>query len=56
MLSDAEGWGLANVPDVQSLFFLVKKNWISVMTRGHAEPNINVLLTRNLPFDSDVRQ
>ena len=26
------------------------------MTRHHAEPNINILLTRNLPFDSDVRQ
>ena len=26
------------------------------MTRHHAEPNINILFTRNLPFDSDVRQ
>ena len=26
------------------------------MTRHHAEPNINMLLTRNLPFDSDFRQ
>ena len=26
------------------------------MTRHHPEPNINILLTRNLPFDSDVRQ
>ena len=25
------------------------------MTRHRAEPNINILLTRNLPFDSDVR-
>ena len=24
--------------------------------RGHDEPNINILLTRNLPFGSDVRQ
>ena len=26
------------------------------MTRHHAKPNINVLLTRNLPLDSDIRQ
>ena len=26
------------------------------MTRHHAEPNISMLLTRNLPFDLDVRQ
>ena len=26
------------------------------MTRHHAEPNINILFTRNLPFDSDGRQ
>ena len=25
------------------------------MTRHHAESNVNTLLTRNLPFDSDVR-
>ena len=27
-----------------------------MVTRHHPEPNINILLTRNLPFDSDVRQ
>ena len=26
------------------------------MARCHAEPTINILLTRNLPFDSDIRQ
>ena len=26
------------------------------MTRHHPEPNINILLTRNFPFDSDDRQ
>ena len=26
------------------------------MTRHHAESNINILLTRNLPIDSGVRQ
>ena len=33
----------------------IKKNWICAMTRRHAEPN-DILLTRNLLFDSDVRQ
>ena len=33
--------------------FFIKENWIWVMTRHHAN---NILLTRNLPFDSDVRQ
>ena len=36
--------------------FFIKENWICPMTRHHAEPNINILLTGNLPFDSDFRQ
>ena len=56
MLSDVSGWELASVLDVQSLFFFIKENWICAMTRHHAEPNINMLLTRNPPFDSDVWQ
>ena len=39
---------LANVLDVQSLFFFIKESWIWAMTRHHAD---NILLTRNLPFD-----
>ena len=35
--------------------FFIKENLISAMMRHHAGPN-NVLLTRNLSFDSDVRQ
>ena len=46
------GGGFAGVLDVQSLVF-IKGNWIWAMTRHHAN---NMLLTRNLPFDSDVRQ
>ena len=49
-------WGLTSVLDVQSFFFVVKESWICAMTRSHAEPNINILLTRNLPFHSYVRQ
>ena len=45
-------WGLASVLDVQKIFF-VKENWICAMTRHHAN---NILLARNLSFDSDVRQ
>ena len=39
-----------------NLYFLIKGNWTCAVTRHHAEPNINILLTRNLPFDSNVRQ
>ena len=35
--------------------YFIKENWIYAMTR-HAEPNIDILLTSNLPFDTDVRQ
>ena len=30
---------------------IIKKNWSCAMTRHHADANINILLTRNLPFD-----
>ena len=53
MLPDVGGWGLASVLDVQSLFFYIKENSIWAMTRDHAN---HILLTRYLPFDSDVRQ
>ena len=36
--------------------FFIKENWICAMTRHHAEPSINILLARNLPFASGVRQ
>ena len=41
MLSDIGDWGL------QKIGFA---SWY------HDEPNLNILLTRNLPFDTDVRQ
>ena len=56
MLSDVGGWGVASVLDFQSLFFFIKENWICATTRNHAESNINMLLTRNLPIDFDARQ
>ena len=36
------------------LYFFIKENWICGMTKHNAEPNINISLTRNLPFDSHV--
>ena len=36
--------------------FFIKENWICAMNRHHAVSNINVLLTRNLPIDSGVRE
>ena len=43
---------VTSVLDVQSLF-LIKENRICSMTRHHAK---NILLARNFPFNSDVRQ
>ena len=62
MLSDVRsrgeggGGGVASVLDVQSFFFFIKENWICAMTRYHAESNINILSTRNLLTESDIRQ
>ena len=59
MLSDVGSRGggrLASALDVQSSSFLIKENRICAVANYHAEPNMNVLLTSNLPFDSDVRQ
>ena len=36
--------------------FLMKENWIYASTRHHAEWNIDILLTRNLPIASDIRE
>ena len=41
---------------VTNPYFFVDENWICAMIRHHAEPNINILLTRNFPFDSDVSE
>ena len=46
------GWGVSECSGRHFFLFFIKENWICAMTRYHAEPNINILLTRNLPFDS----
>ena len=56
MLSDVEGWGISECSGRPIFNFFIKENFIFAMTRHHAEPNINILLTRNLAFESDVRQ
>ena len=41
---------------MSNLYFFIKGHWIYGMTRHRAEPNINILLTRNLRFDTDTKQ
>ena len=48
--------GGSECPERPISIFLIKENWICVMTRHHAESNINILLRRNLPIESGVRQ
>ena len=50
------GWGVSECSGGPIFFFVIKENWIYAITIQHAEPKINTLLTRNLPFDSDARQ
>ena len=56
MLLDVQGWGVSERSGRPIFIFFIKENWICVMTRHHAEPNMNIVLTRNLLFDSDVKQ
>ena len=56
MLSDVgergRGGGGVSEGSGHPIFFIEEK-WIYTMVRHHAN---NILLARNLPFDSDVRQ
>ena len=58
MLSGVVGWISVSVVEAQSFFFvvLIKENRILTMIRYRVKPNINILLIRNLPFGSGVRQ
>ena len=56
MLLDVGGGGVSELSGRPVFAFFIKENWICAMTRHHAEQNINMLLTRNLPFDFGVRQ
>ena len=48
-------WGVSNCSGRPIFIFFITEHWTCAMTRHHVEPN-NILLTRELPFDSDVRQ
>ena len=53
MLSGVGRWGISECFGRPVSIFFIKESWICAMTRHDAEPNINILLTRNFPFDSD---
>ena len=55
MLSDLDGGG-SKCTGRPIFSFFIKENWICAMTRNHAGPSIIILLTRDLPYESDVRQ
>ena len=60
------GWGVSECSGRLIFISFIKENWICAITRHRVElnhgdiispwSNINILLTKNLPFDSDVRQ
>ena len=56
MLSDVGGWGVSKCSGRPIFILFIKEIWICAMTRRHAQPNIKMLLTRSLPFDSYVRE
>ena len=47
------GEGVIGLP---VFIFFINETWICAMNIHHAESNINISLTRNLPIDSGVRQ
>ena len=49
-------WGVASVLDVQFLFFLLKKIEFAPWPDITLRQTLITLLTKNLPFDCDVRQ
>ena len=50
------GGGVSECSGSPIFILFIKENWICAMIRRHAEPNIKMLLTRNPPLDSYVRQ
>ena len=53
MLLDVGEWGVTESSGCPIVIFFNNENWILAVTRHRAS---NILLTRNLHFDSDVRQ
>ena len=56
MLLDVRAWGVSECSGRPIFIYFIKENWICTVIRHHIEPNINMLLTRILAFDSEVRQ
>ena len=53
MLLDVKGWAVSKYSGRPIFIVFTKENWIWAMTRHDAN---NILLTRNLLFDSNIRQ
>ena len=51
-----QGVGVGECTGHQIFVFFFKENWICAMNRHYTEPKINILLTRNFPFDCDIRR
>ena len=51
MLSDVEVWRVTECSGRPDFIFFIKEYWIFAMIRHHAN---DILLARNIPFDSDV--
>ena len=46
--SDVGEWEVSECSGRPIFFFInIKEKWVCAMSRHHAEPNINILLTRN---------
>ena len=56
MLSDVGVRGVSKCSICFFFFFFVVVVVVVFLSRHHTEPNIDILLTRNLHFNSDVRQ
>ena len=56
MLFDVGRWGVSGCSGSSLFICFIKENCICAMTRHHTEPNINILLTKNLHFDYGIRE
>ena len=54
MTSTLRGWGEGKI-GLPVFIFFINETWICAMNIHHAESNINISLTRNLPIDFGVR-
>ena len=50
LLNASGGGGISECPGHSIFIFFIKENWNCGMNRYNAEPNINLLLTGNIPL------